>query len=300
MACRTASVKRVADKTTDAKKQLDKLEKMITDQEAANKEIFYGKMNASLAEANIADGELSGYSSGVKTEYSSEFNIDAIAGVVTSSLQALNAATAADDPKAYTSPEAIDAYVDVVNKVAEAAKSSSKSAASLSYSMNRLGPGIFSFIYSTSITITENETFGTEAVSTTALYYVYVRSNHSLMNDAKFEATKMLMNAAIKSIGIWIKMQAAILDDLSNDKITFAAYEIKDKLYQDRIEFEQAKMDHSETAVAKSSLRANLDLKETEELVNKVISKLASKGGKFKEIADKSQERLSKGHFSAR
>lgn len=301
MACRTASVKRVADKTVDAKKQLDKLENMIKSQEKVNKATFYEKMNQSLAEANITDAELTGYSSGVKTEYSSEFNIDAIAGVVTSSLKALNAATDPDDPKAYMSEKAIDAYVDVVNKVAEAAKSSSKSAASLSYSMNRLGPGIFSFIYSTSITMTDNETFGTEAVSTTALYYVYVRSNQSLMNDAKFEATKMLMDATLKAISQWIKMQGAILDDLSNDKLTFDAYEKKDNFYLKRIELEKAKMEHSKavtrgTFLDESSIEHGS--KETQELVRNALSRLTSKkGNPYNKVVAKHEALLSAGHY---
>lgn len=68
------------------------------------------------------------------------------------------------------SPEAIDAYTDVVNAVAEAAKSSSTAAASLAFSMNRLAPGTIAFLFASSINIQDDETFGKEAVTTTAIY----------------------------------------------------------------------------------------------------------------------------------
>ena len=302
MACRTPSVKRVADKTTDAKLQLDKLEKMINDQYEVNLADFDAKIKNSLVAANINDAEQISENHAIKTEYSSEFSIDAIAGVVTSSLKALNAATNPDDPRAYASPEAIDAYVDVVNKVAEAAKSSAKSAASLSYSMNRLGPGLFSFIYARSASLTEKETFGTETVCTTALYYRYVRSEHSLQNDAKFEAAKMLMDAAVKAIAGWIRMQASILEDFSNSQMTEDEYITKDDFYQKRIEFERAKMEHPEGIAAKSRLRisspAQHGSKETEALVGNLLLKLASKkDSKYNKIIAKQEARLSQGHY---
>ena len=49
------------------------------------------------------------------------------------------------------------------NTVAEAAKSSSTSAASLSFSMNRLSTGMYAFLYACSVNIKDEDTFGSEA-----------------------------------------------------------------------------------------------------------------------------------------
>jgi len=59
--------------------------------------------------------------------------------------QALKAVAAVQDPTAIVSAMslgAIEAYIDVINAVVEAAKSSSTASSSLAFSMNRLSPGL--------------------------------------------------------------------------------------------------------------------------------------------------------------
>ena len=77
-------------------------------------------------------------------------------------ISALKVAMLATDPtvlNAATSPAAIAAYTDVVNTVAEAAKSSSTSSASMSFSMNRLSPGMYAFLYASSVNIKDEDTY---------------------------------------------------------------------------------------------------------------------------------------------
>jgi hypothetical protein len=303
MACRTASVKRGAGNVVKAIAALEELEKVMDGKDSVYKTDFSARIDDSLKAANIHDAELMAENSAIKTEYSSEFNIDAIAKVITTSLTAVNAAIPKPtDPKAFQSSEAIEAYADVVNSIAEAAKSSSQAAASLSYSMNRLGPGIFAFVMARSETITDQETFGTESVSSTAIYYRYVRSNQSLQNDAKFEATKMLMAHVLAQIDKWIKMQAALLDDLGNDKVTMELYETKDEKYDEFIAKQRAKMEHTEGVEIMESLAAAKPFGSSgiEELVGNVVKTLSSKGDAYKEIVGRAEARLSSGHFWGR
>jgi len=93
MACRTPSVERVADKMSKAKEQIDKLEAMVVAQEEAIRAKFYGQIDTHLASARLTDAREVAYQVNIKTEYTSEFSLDKIAGVVTSALKAAKVAT---------------------------------------------------------------------------------------------------------------------------------------------------------------------------------------------------------------
>ena len=147
MACTSGRVKNVADKTVAAKAQIDKLQAMIKDQEEVNKATFFKAIDEHLADANMTDAKEVGYSSDIKTEYTSEFSLDKIVAVVTSALKALEKSYDPAVKVPALTKDAIDAYTDVVTSVAEAAKSSSTSSASLSFSMNRMSPGVLAFLY---------------------------------------------------------------------------------------------------------------------------------------------------------
>jgi hypothetical protein len=302
MACRTPNVQRGAGNVVKATEALDRLEQTMNAKDADYNADFEARIDDALKAANIHDAEPLEGNFAIKTEYSSDFNVDAIAKVITDSLTAVNAAMAPGDPKAFQSPEAIEAYSDVVNSIAEAAKSSSQAAASLSFSMNRLGPGIFAFVMARSTTITDKETFGTESVSSTAIYYRYVRSKQSLKNDAEFIATIMLMNHVLAQIDKWIKLQAALLDDFSNDKITMDVYEIKDAKFDEFIAAQRAKIEHTEGVEIMESLAASKPFgsRGTEELVGNVVTRLSSRGDAYKVIVDRAEARLSSGHFWGR
>jgi len=306
MACTSGSVQSTADKTVAAKLQIDKLQAMIKEQEGVNKAAFFDNIASHLSDANVNDAREISYASDIKTEYTSEFSLDKIASVVTSALKAV---VAAQDPTAKVpamSPAAIAAYVDVVNAVAEAAKSSSTSSASLSFSMNRLSPGMFAFLSATSISIKDADTFGTEAVTTTAIYYRFMQSMDDVKNEAKFgEAVidaKNLMNMKT--------LQAAITDDLASGKINIEEWNKKDDAYSlavSKIEsrLNAAKFDSAKPLMLKRKAgfgaavnhSFNVGSATSQAVVMASIKKLSKMGLGYKDVIEKSNARLGKVYF---
>lgn len=306
MACTSGSVQTTADKTVAAKLQIDKLQAMIKEQEGVNKAAFFDSIASHLSDANVNDGREISYASDIKTEYTSEFSLDKIASVVTSALKAV---VASQDPTAKVpamSPAAVAAYVDVVNAVAEAAKSSSTSSASLSFSMTRLSPGMFAFLSATSISIKDADTFGTEAVTTTAIYYRFMQSLDDVKNEAKFgEAVidaKNLMNMKT--------LQAALTDDLACGKINIDEWNKKDDAYSlavSKIEsrLNAAKFDNAKPLILKRKAgfgaavhhSFNVGSETNQAVVLASIKKLSKMGSGYKGVVEKSNARLAKVYF---
>lgn len=270
---------------------------MIEAQETQNKAKFIAKINESLANANVNDARLLTYNSAIKTEYTSEFSLDKIAGVVTA---ALNAVAAATDPKVISpamSPTAIAAYSEVVNSVAEAAKSYSTAAASLSYSMTRLSPGMFAFLSASTVSINDVDTFGTEAVTTTAIYYQLMQSIDDIRNETKFG--EAIINS--KNIINMRTLQAALTDDLASGKITIEIWVIKDAAYDKAIAQIQARLDADNFKD-----RSIVSLEEENEsdqsvairnLVSLSLERLSTMGDAYKEAVQISKNRLSENYF---
>ena len=67
MGCVTPSVQGVADKTLDAKAQVDKLQKMLMSYATKNKDDFFKEIETNLKDANIADAIQKGYNMDIKT-----------------------------------------------------------------------------------------------------------------------------------------------------------------------------------------------------------------------------------------
>lgn len=305
MACRTASVERVADKTVKAKEQIDKLQSMIESQEAANKAKFYQQIDEHLASAQLTDAREISYTSNIKTEYTSEFSLDKIAGVVTSALKAVKAVKDPTNPEGLASGAAIDAYSDVVNAVAEAAKSSSTSAASLAFSMNRLQPGTIAFLYASSINIQDDETFGSEAVTTTAIYYRLMESPRDVELSAALDATKIRVAADLATYKKFIALQAGLVDSLAEGKITFEAYLVLDDKYAKKAaELEKRVKDGTPTArlargVTPEVLSVeDLDLaKYNKEVVSSAVKKLSGMGEMYNTVVERNISRIENGYF---
>lgn len=306
MVCRTASVQRAADKTTHAADQVKKLETMLEQQAADNKAKFYAEIDGHLADAKITDAREIAYNSDIKTEYTSQFSLDKIAEVVTSALNAAIKATDPTVPNAATSKDAIAAYADVVNSVAEAAKSSSQSASSLSFSMNRLSPGMFAFLYATSVNIQDDETFGSEAVTTTAIYYRMMESLDDLRNEAKFGSA--VIDAA--NLLHWKTLQAALTDDVASGKLTVDDWTKKDAAYSQAIAIIQKRLDDAKFDTGKNLVLAlgdgfgkTLDHSfqkgspETQAVVKSSIQRLETRGDEFSAIVKTSRERLAASYF---
>lgn len=305
MACRTASVERVADKTVKAKEQIDKLQSMIQAQENENKAKFYKQIDEHLASAKLTDAREVSYTSNVKTEYSSEFSLDKIAGVVTSALKAVKTIKDPTNPMGLASPAAIDAYTDVVNAVAEAAKSSSTSAASMSFSMNRLAPGTIAFLYASSVSIQDDETFGNEAVTTTAIYYRLMESPRDVELSAALDATRIRVAADLETYKKFIALQAGLVTSLADGKITFETYLVMDDKYAKKAaELEKRVKDGTPVArMAKGVTPEVLSIEDmglsldNKNLVMSAVEKLSGMGEIYNSVVQRNRSRIENGYY---
>lgn len=239
MACRSPSIKKVADKTANAQQQIDKLEQMLQSRDQDFKKSFLGKIDERLAAAKVSDGREVGYNSAIKTEFTSEFSLDKIADVVKAGLKAAAAATDPKVPSPATSPAAMAAYADVVTTVAEAAKSSSTSASSLTFSMTRLCPGLFAFLFASSVSIKDKETFGTEAVTATVIYWRLMESIDDIRNETKWGAA--LIDA--QSLLLMKHLQCGLADSIADGTLTIEEWDKKDSLFDKAIAKIQARLD---------------------------------------------------------
>ena len=301
MACRTPSVKRVADKTVKAKEQIDKLNAMLKRQHDAKKAEFYKKIDGHLADALVTDAREVTYNSDIKIEYVHEFSLDAIANVVTSALKAAAKAKNTNVENPVMSPEAVQAYTDLVNTVAEAAKSTSTSSASLSFSMNRLSPGLFAFLFAESLSIQETETFGKEAVTATAVYYRIMESIEDIQLQAKFEAARIdyqnLLNMKT--------LQAGLTDQLAKGDITIDTWMTLDKNYSKALEQIQARLDasgwHPAEEVAGIEKMAAQEVipvaSANHKLVRASIDRLSAMGADYAVVVERSKERLANDYY---
>ena len=306
MTCTSGSVQSTADKTVAAKAQIDKLQAMIKEQEGANKAAFFDAIASHLTDANVTDAREINYSSDIKTEYTSEFSIDKITAVVTTVLKAFVAAQDKTAVVPAMSPAAVDAYVDVVNAVAEAAKSSSSSSASLSFSMNRLAPGMFVFLYATSISIKDADTFGTESVTTTAIYYRMMQSIDDVKNEAAFGES--IIDA--RSLISMKTLQAALVDDLASDKINLDEWDKKDDAYSHAVKkiearLAAAKFDNTKPHVLTRSAGFGVVMHHSfakgsatnQAVVHASIKRLAKMGAGYKAVIDTSNARLASVYY---
>lgn len=228
MGCRTPSVQRAANKTAKAMEAVKGLEDKLKGQSEEVKKIFEGMIQEHMEKAKINDGREIEYNQAIKVEYTQEFSLDAITKVV---IEALNTVKTLTDPQVKnpaTSPEAIECYKDVVVSVAEAAKSSSKTATSLNFSMNRLSPGLYAFLYATSTNIQDKETFGTETVTATAIYYAMYQSIQDVQQEANYELAHMEKANLLKMK----TLQAGLTDDLGNGALTIEQWTAKDAAYE--------------------------------------------------------------------
>lgn len=305
MTCRTGSVQRAADQSIDAQTAVEKLEAALRAKEEAYKAEFFSRIEDNLAKSGITDAEQTDYSSDIKTEYTSEFSLDAIAKVVTSTLEALAASSVGGATPVIT-PKAIESYVDVVNSVAEAAKSSSDSAANLSFAMNRIGPGTYAFLFATSTTIHNEDTFGSESITTTAIFHRLMRSLRSVEKDAKFDAA-VIDAELLKKMK---HLQAALMDRLANGDIDFATYDKLDTEYMSKVKeiqhrLEEARFDSNTpftvTLGAEGAVEADQTLKgalpQTRLVAQDAIADLSARGGDFAKAAERNSERLASGYY---
>lgn len=300
MACTSGSVEKVVKNTGKAKKQIDRLQKMIEDQAEQFKTSFFKEIDHHLKDASINDAREVGFNMNIKTEYTSEFSLDKVAEVIKSALIALKQAQDPTIGPPALSPAAIEAYVDVVNSVAEAAKSSSAATGSLSFSMNRLTPGMFAFLSASSVNIKDKDTFGSEAVTTTAIYYRFMQSIDDVKLQTEFVAASIDAQNLIKMK----KLQGTFLDELANGDIDLEAWMKKDEFFTQRIEQIRARLkEHNfEAANIRSIPEETLSPTPQEDLkfqkvIQNALSKLSEMGDEYKAAIEISKSRLAQNYY---
>ncbi|SHI79036.1 hypothetical protein SAMN02745244_01060 [Tessaracoccus bendigoensis DSM 12906] len=297
MACRTPSVERVADKTQEANNQINKLLEMLKRDEATTKAEFFSQIDAHFKAANVSDGRQVHFNSDIKVEYTSEFSLDKVAAVIMKALEAVAAAKEPSVSAPAMSEKALAAYGDLVTCVAEAAKTSSTASGALAFSMTRLAPGLFAFLRASSVNIQDDETFGSEAVTATAIFYRFMQSIDDVKNEAQFDLALAAYDALIRLK----RLQAALIDDLANDKLSIEAYEKKDAAYAGLIARKQKDLDDAHFKPREASRALSVTAAAVEEWTPEALiaplAKLRELGADYAEIVRTTEERLEANYF---
>lgn len=307
--CRTAKIEEVVNDATAAINQLKKLENQVKSEENVRKQEFLKRIDEYLNLAGVDDERFIQENTYIKVEYASEFSLDKIVEVVKDALQAAADSAIATNPTALLSSNATDSYSEVVVSIGEAAKSSSSTAANGSFSATRLAPGIIAFVYTTSITIKEIQTFGTEAITATALHYALIESNQDFAQTKNIETIQWTIKAALKAYKDFITLQASLVDRLAKGEITLEEYIQLDNKYaetakklRERVQTAINDVEKPEvTEVAYNLDWSNEDSKKSilnvrslanREVVESSLKLLSSFGKKYNPIIEINRERL--------
>ena len=300
------------EKNIEAKAQLDRLEALVIEKAAGFDAKFLDEITKHLAKEHITDAQQIAFDRNVKTEYVSEFNIKLIADVVSNVLHALAAAQSGVVPNAALSEKAIEAYSNVVATVAEAAKSRSESGASMSVNAMRAAPGMLSFLWAVTLTLKDEETFGSESVSCTAVVYRLMRSAKSLEQETDFD----LAWIAAATLVQMKELQASLVQLLAKKKIDIDEWTRRDSHYAKAVaklkrEFEGLLPDRQkdrkkdtlspqvlgEFATPEFTLAAGVDPVDMQGRVSAAIAQLATGGEAYRDVIRITQERLDAGYF---
>ncbi len=234
MACKSPSVKRVAEKSEVAKKAIEALSKQLKDLNDVEETAFRAKVEEMKNALNVDDFSPVIYDTNIKVEFTHEFSLELLVPVITNAIKALSTTLAAGGGPIgiLTSPDAIGSYTSLVNSIAEAAKSSSSSAGSASFSMNKIAPGAFAFIATRSSTLQDKETFGEESVTATSFQHGIFTS----IQDAKNLINYTLVVLYAKTIVKLSDAKVLYLDKLLKSEITIAEYSLLSNQIQAEIE----------------------------------------------------------------
>ena len=300
MACRTPSVDRVAGDFNDTLKgKLAELEKTLQDKDDNLKAEFFKRIDSALADAKITDARQIGYNSAIKTEMTSEFNLDAIGDVVNSALDtaisvlgqpANKDAVTAGVTSPFLTPAALESYKGLVTSVVAAARSSSKASGAVSFSMNRLSVGVYGFLYASSINLSDKETFGDESITVTTIYYRIMQSIQDVQMQGAFEAVFIDKDAYLR-----IKTaQAGLVDKLTTDPpMPVSVWMALDASMSQAVAQVKARLDAN--SFKPSAFRAAPEAYFTGEdadLVKNGIEKLKSMGDAYQAVVERSEARL--------
>jgi len=307
--CRSAKIEEVVNDATAAINQIAILENQIKSEENKRDQEFLKRIDEYLDLSDVNDERFIQKNTYIKVEYASEFSLDKIVDVVKAALQAAADSAIATNPAALLTSNAADSYSEVVVSIGEAAKSSSSTAANGSFSATRLAPGIIAFVYTTSSTIKEIQTFGTEAITATAMHYALIESNQDYAQTKDVETIQWTIKSALKAYKDFITLQAALVGRLSRGEITLEEYVDKDNKYTViakslREKVKKAIDDASQPKITKSSFNLEWTKVESKDsilnarsqvnrnMVESSLKLLSGFGQKYKSIIDLNVERL--------
>ncbi len=111
----------------------------------------------------------------------------------------------------------------------------------MTFSMYRLSPGNYSFLYAKSANIKDEDTFGSEAVTSTSIYYKLIQSIDDVKNDTAFGVAVINAELVIKVK----KLQIENLNSLASGEKTIETYMELDKSYTKLLKDYQEELDNS-------------------------------------------------------
>jgi hypothetical protein len=307
--CRSAKIEEVVNDATAAIDQVAKLENEIKSEEIKRNQEFLKRIDEYLNLAGVDDERFIQKNTYIKVEYASEFSLDKIVNVVKAALQAAADSVVATNPAALLSSDATDSYSEVVVSIGEAAKSSASTGVNGSFSATRLAPGIIAFVYTTSVTIKEIQTFGTEAITATAMHYALIESNQDFAQTKNIETIQYTIMAALKAYKDFITLQASLVDRLSKGEITLDQYVDYDQKYTEIVKGLRERVQNAINDVEKPEItKSAFNLEWTEErskgsvsgvrssvnreLVESSLKILSGFGKKYNSVIELNQERL--------
>jgi len=239
--CRTPSVTRVAEKTVEAANAIKMLEDDMQLKTKNYEDQFNVRRDQSLKEAGVNDKVLYTEEKNIQVQRTTEFSIDAITNVLVKVLKSVQEnITPGVNTTINTAltPDSIATYTDVVNSVAQACQSSSESSSAFSYSMTKMGPGVFAFLSATSTKLKDEETFGKESIIATSFLYQLCTSENDVKRSANFnillteKLTKQKRAILDEAMVIqWKNAQSGLIDTLVNGG-SVAEFTFRDNLYQ--------------------------------------------------------------------
>jgi hypothetical protein len=165
---------------------------------------------------------------------------------------------------------------------------------------------LFAFLYATSINIKDADTFGTEAVTTTAIYYRFMESIDDVKQGVTFD--KALIDA--KNLLSMKTLQAALTDELASgqinidewmkkdDAFSIAVKRIEDRLAADKFDTAKPLMLMREVgfgAPVRHSFATGSAV--NQEVVRAAIQRLSAMGAAYKLVVDKSNQRLASVYY---
>ena len=285
MACKSPSLKRVVDKSGEAKTQVENLEKQIADLQEGQQENFEQQISQFGQRAKITDFRELIYNSAIKTEYSHEFSLDKIAPVIGAALEAVANSLTGSAVEILTSEDAVKSYSDLVLSITEAAKSRSSASSSLSFNANRIAPGVHAFISANSLSMNDQQTFGEEAVTATSVLYSLNNSIEDLKQTLTWELAYLDAENLIKLK----RIQIGYTDDLANGEITIAVWQEKNKRIMEAIDRLQQRVNAAKFADIAANAKnedvpVNSDLFEVEPskiLLEKAIHQFEDRGSLY-------------------